>query len=90
MTYRALACTFTAFFAVFTLLTATAPAFAGPDFLDVQCMTEECAGQRAGYAWAKQNAVTDAEACEDHDDASEDFISGCEAFIDENTAPEDE
>jgi len=67
-----------------------AVAKAGPDFLNVDCTTEACAEQRKGYAWAKQADVGDAEACEDKEGASDAFIEGCHAYLDEKGGGEEE
>lgn len=43
--------------------------------------TEDCSGHEAGYQWAADNGVTDADSCGGN---SQSFIEGCQAYAEEN------
>lgn len=49
--------------------------------------TSDCSGHEAGYDWALDNNVTDESSC---DGKSNSFNEGCEQYISENAANEDE
>lgn len=53
------------------------------DFHGYPCKTD-CAGHKAGYAWAKKNNITDGNACSGN---SVSFIQGCEAAAMEQFNP---
>jgi len=47
--------------------------------------TEDCSGHEAGYEWAEENGVTDADDCGGNSDS---FIEGCQAYVEENVSDE--
>ncbi len=49
--------------------------------------TEDCSGHDAGYQWAEDEGIDDADNC---DRNSESFIEGCEVYVQENVEPEEE
>lgn len=49
-------------------------------FGDNQCI-DDCSGHEAGYDWAEERGITDADDC---GGKSQSFIEGCETYADEN------
>jgi len=49
--------------------------FRGYDCLD------DCSGHEAGYQWAEDNDIDDADDCTGN---SQSFIEGCEAYVEDN------
>ncbi len=47
---------------------------------DTPC-TDDCSGHDAGYQWAEDNAIGDADDCEGK---SQSFIDGCVQYVEEN------
>jgi len=48
------------------------------DFDGYPCLSGSCAEHRAGYNWARNKRITDADYC---DGKSEAFIEGCRAYV---------
>lgn len=44
--------------------------------------TEDCSGHEAGYEWAEENEIEDADDCSGGKSLS--FIEGCEAWVEDN------
>jgi hypothetical protein len=65
-------------------------ALAGPataqTFHDDDC-TDDCSGHEAGYEWAEENDITDADDC---DGDSQSFNEGCETWVEENATGDEE
>lgn len=43
--------------------------------------TSDCSGHEAGYNWAEENGISDADDCGGN---SESFIEGCQSYVEEN------
>ena len=56
------------------------------DFNGYPC-TDDCSGHEAGYEWAEQNGITDANDCGGN---SQSFIEGCESYTEEYGSPDEE
>lgn len=48
--------------------------------------TDDCSGHEAGYEWAKEKGIDDADDC---DTASDSFNEGCRSYVEENSDDED-
>jgi hypothetical protein len=59
-----------------------ADSLADADFEDVgdtsQC-TQDCSGHDAGFAWARDNGISDSSDCTGD---SQSFVEGCQAYVD--------
>lgn len=53
----------------------------GNHFAGYAC-TSDCSGHEAGYQWAEENDISDADDC---DGNSESFIEGCKAYANEQS-----
>ena len=54
--------------------------------------TVDCSGHKAGYEWAEQHMIDDGEDCDragEHSN-SPSFAEGCHAYVDGDTAPDDD
>ncbi len=49
-------------------------------FKGYEC-TDDCSGHEAGYEWAEENSIDDANNC---DGNSNSFNEGCESYVEEN------
>jgi hypothetical protein len=58
--------------------TARVPPIAPRSFLGRACRDDDCAGHKAGFAWADRNGIGDARDCAEAEDPT--FVEGCEAF----------
>ena len=47
-------------------------------FLGRVCRDDECAGHKAGFAWADRNGIADPRDCAEAEDPA--FVEGCQAF----------
>ena len=56
-----------------------------PTFNGYDC-TEDCSGHEAGYEWAEENGIIDADDCRGN---SNSFIEGCESYTEEQESEED-
>jgi hypothetical protein len=49
--------------------------------------TQDCSGHEAGYVWAEENDIDDADDCST---ASNSFDEGCQSFVEEQAAEQAE
>jgi hypothetical protein len=56
-----------------------------PTFNGYPC-TVDCSGHEAGYEWAEEHGITDADDC---DGNSESFIEGCQSYAEEHESISD-
>jgi hypothetical protein len=49
--------------------------------------TDDCSGHKAGYNWADQNGITDANDCSGN---SQSFVEGCQAYTEDPYRGSDE
>lgn len=47
-------------------------------FLGRVCRDDDCAGHKAGFAWADRNGIADSRDCAEAEDPA--FVEGCQAF----------
>ncbi|HET7202590.1 MAG TPA: hypothetical protein VFI92_04420 [Steroidobacteraceae bacterium] len=55
-------------------------------FLGYVCRDGECAGHKAGFAWADRAGITDGSACLDAEEPA--FLEGCRAFAEHSVTAE--
>jgi hypothetical protein len=54
-----------------------------PTFGEYPCASNDCADDKAGYRWAENNAITDADSCTG---TTEGFIEGCRVYARQHDA----
>ena len=55
-------------------------------FLGYLCRDGDCAGHKAGFAWADRTGITDGSACMDAEEPA--FVEGCRAFAEHTVTAE--
>lgn len=71
---------------VILALASASIAAGAQSFHDYPC-TEDCSGHEAGYQWAEENGIEDADDC---GGKSNSFIEGCEVYVEENYGDTDD